>query len=828
MFKNQRYQKKALAAAVTAACISMVTTTQAQEANDSLLEEVIVTATRRESSIQDIPYNISAMTGDAMEAQHIVNQTDLMRSMYGVSVIDRGYRNSGTVNSIVIRGLNVDNGANGDIMLNAVPTVSTYVDNTPMFANFLLKDIERVEVLRGPQGTLYGSGSLGGTVRYISNRPNPEEFEAKLALDYGQTSGSEGNNLAGDVMINIPLGERAALRASFSRIDNDGVIDYVNAYQLNDQGEPLVGSDGSCVDPQGASDTDVLFNKGCFHSVEDADTVEIDYARISALIEPTDNLAIQLSYSMQEDEIGARRAVTLGDNNQSTSSPYYFSYGDDDSGQVLLEPSSREVELINLDLEWDFGFATFTSSTSSLDHEGIGESDNGGLWASGGRDWNYWFYGGVWPRPAQRAERGYDDESFIQEFRLVSNERKGNIDWLVGAFYMDQETNVWQLSHNPGMNRFNQACRNTADPVCDGFWPRWYPDLTEIDFEYIRDTKYEETAIYGELTYHFSDTVRVTGGLRWFDNDVVNDTILGFPLVVGWSSPSAPQSKDSDSDVLMKLNASWDLSDDKMLYGTYSEGYRHGGAQAVPSYENGDPFGEPNAEALRTFEADTVTNYEIGLKGSGHNLTYTVSMFHVDWDNPQLNTTSAWYGFYVASNGDAASTQGVELEIEGYFNESVHYRAGYTYVKAELDKDFISTQTGAVIASSGSTLPASPSSVLSMSLDKSWNISGSMDLVIGANSYYQSESENFISDDNQLSETFDGFWLVGASATLVSDNWRASLYVKNIGDEAGVTGSFPSSYFSYDTGIFESWYGNGNRQFIVQPRTIGLKIGYTF
>ena len=207
---------------------------------------------------------------------------------------------------------------------------------------------------------------------------------------------------------------------------------------------------------------------------------------------------------------------------------------------------------------------------------------------------------------------------------------------------------------------------------------------------------------------------------------------------------------------------------------------------------------------------------------------YTVSLFHVDWDNPQLNTTSAWYGFYVASNGDAASTQGVELEIEGYFNESVHYRAGYTYVKAELDKDFISTQTGAVIATSGSTLPASPSSVLSISLDKSWNISGSMDLVIGANSYYQSESENFISDDNQLSETHDGFWLVGASARLVSDNWSASLYVKNIGDEAGVTGSFPSSYYSYDTGIFESWYGNGNRQFIVQPRTIGLKIGYTF
>lgn len=835
--------KKPLVLAIGAAIAgaSSFAAAQAPDTNTGTLDEIIVTATRREASVQDIPYNISALSGDAIEAQNMVDQYDVLRAMHGVTVVDRGYRNSGTVNSIVIRGLNVDNGSNGDIMLNAVPTVATYYDNTPLFANFLIKDIERVEVLRGPQGTLYGSGSLGGTVRYIGNRPDADAFDAKVSLDYGQTSGSSGDNVGLDAMVNIPLGERTALRASYSRIDNDGVIDYVNAYQLNSFREPLVNVNGTCVDPRQVTDNELLFNVGCFEEVKDADTVKIDYAKVSLRSELSDNFTVQLNYQMQDDEIGARRSTTLGDNNQTPGSALYFSYGDDDSGQVLLEPSERDAELISLDLEWDMGFATFTSSTSTYDHEGMGESDNGGLWASGGeidgtsRDWNFLFYGGAWPRPAQRAERGYDDEAFIQEFRLVSNDTESKFDWLVGAFYMDQDNSVYQLSYNPGMNLFKNACRDTADPVCTvgglygGFWPRFYAgDLSEIDFEYIRDTSYEETAIYGELTYHVSDEFRVTGGFRWFDNDTVNDVILGFPLPPGSTSPAAPQSTAADDDVLIKVNASYDLSDSTMLYATYSEGYRHGGAQSLPSLADGDPFGEPNAEALRTFQSDSVTNYEVGIKGGGDTFRYTASLFNVDWDDPQLNTTSQFFAFYIAANGDEANTSGLELELEGVLAESVHYRIGYTYVKAELDKDFINPQSGALVAPDGATLPGAPENVFSVSVGNSWNVNSDMVLDLGLNAYAQGDSQNYFDTDNQLSENLDSFVLLGATASLSTDNWTAMLYAKNIGDESGATGAFPIGYFSYDTGVFESWYGNGNRQFIVQPRTIGLKLSYRF
>ena len=841
---SNAFSKKPLAMAIGAALAgtSPLAAAQTDGADDGLMEEIMVTATRRETTVQDIPYNISAISGDSLERQNVVNQYDVLRAMHGITAVDRGYRNMGTVNSIVIRGLNVDNGMNGDIMLNAVPTVATYYDNTPMFANFLVKDVERVEVLRGPQGTLYGSGSLGGTLRYIGRRPDASGFDASMSVDYSQTSGSDGDNVAFDGMVNIPLSDNTAIRALYSRIDNDGVIDYVNAYQLSANGEPLINVNGTCTDPRSASDVQVLQNVACFEEVSDADTVEIDFAKVSLRSEVSDTFSVQVSYQMQEDKIGARRARTIGDNNQPSSSSLFFQYGSDDSGQVLLEPSERDVSLASLDLDWDLGFATFTSSTSSYDHEGVGESDNGGLWASGGeadpalsRDWNSNYYGGGWPRPMQLAQRGYDDSAFIQEFRLVSNESESPVDWIVGAFYMDQENSVWQLSYNPGMNAFHNACVDTGGPECAGFWPAiFYPgdQLTEIDFEYRRDTKFEEMAVYGELTWNVSDAFRLTGGFRWFDNETTNDVVLGFPLVVGWTSPMAPRSTQADDDVLVKLNASWDLSDTHMVYGTYSEGYRHGGAQAVPSLANGDPFGEPNGEGIRTFQSDSVQNYEIGIKGSLEAMRYSASLFRVDWDNPQLNTTSAWYGFYLAANGDKASTQGIELELEGYLGDSFRYRLGYTNVDAKLEADFFSPQTGSLVAPNGSKLPGAPENVFTLSVDNTWEFANGMSLVGAFSMYYQSETENYIdqrpNNFKRINRKFDAHTLLNANLSLSRDNWVVTLYGRNLGDEAAITGGFASSYWSYDTGVFENWYGNGNREFLAQPQTIGLRLGYSF
>jgi outer membrane receptor protein involved in Fe transport len=409
---NARCQKSAIALAVSSILAGGSTAARAQEAPVTAdLGEVIVTATRREQAIQDVPFNISALSGDALEKANIIDSVEALRTMPGISVQDRGYRNGGVTSSVVIRGINVDAGSNGDVPLAAPPTVATYVDNTPLFGNFILKDIERVEVLRGPQGTLYGSGSLAGNVRYIMNKPDLSGFIGEASIGYGQTDGSDGSNFNPDVMLNMPLGETFAVRFNAGMIDNDGIVDYPHVYVLDANGDPVVNGDVVTALPE-------------YRRVKDADDVEITYGRFSALFAPNDVWSAQLSYQRQEDEVGGRRQVTSGDDLVNGGQ-----YGDYEFGAIQLEPSDREVELAALEVEVDLGFATLTSSTSHYDHTGTGISDNSGVYARNG--W-FAFYGSS-PRPIAQAERFYDDSALTQEFRLVSNGDQ-RVDWSFGLF----------------------------------------------------------------------------------------------------------------------------------------------------------------------------------------------------------------------------------------------------------------------------------------------------------------------------------------------------------------------------------------------------------
>jgi len=550
---------------------------QSVDADTGGLEEIIVTASRREQSIQDIPYNISAFDGNDIVDRNIRDNAELMRSIAGVSVIDRGYRNAGHVNSLVIRGINVDNGVNGDIPLSSAATVATYVDNTPLFANFLLKDIERVEVLRGPQGTLYGASSLGGTVRYIMNRPDPSGFDGSVGLDYGQTEHSDGDNVSIDGMVNIPLSETSAFRLAAGSVQNDGVIDFANLYQLED-GKPVVLSDaGQClgVNDPSLTDAEIAFNESCYTTQKDADDVDISYVRASLRFQPSDELDIQFNYQMQDTEIGARRSISRG------GDFYGNAYdGKDQTGSTMLEPSEREAQLLSLDLEWDLGFATFTSNTSNYEHDGDGWRDNTSLWVTDRGGFANWFdilYPGN-PRPVAHVVAGFDEDAFIQEFRLVSNDSDSNIDWTVGAYYMDQDREVSNISYLLGLNEYGFACTALGAGCPDsGQWWMTGDPLSEIDFYYVRQENFTDLAVYGEATWHVNDQWHITGGMRWFDNELTNNTAMDFPLFEGVVVPFNPFPTQQEDDIQLKLNVAYDLSDSQMIYGTFSEGFRRGG-----------------------------------------------------------------------------------------------------------------------------------------------------------------------------------------------------------------------------------------------------------
>ena len=822
MSNSKHFKMTPLALAVGSVVSGQAPVAVAQD-ESGVLEEIIVTATRREASILDIPYNISAVQGSDIEEQGITENADLLRLISGVSVLDRGHRNSGMINNIVIRGINVDNGALGDYGLNTAGAVSTYVDNTPIFANFILRDVERVEVLRGPQGTLYGSGSLGGTVRYMMRRPDASAFDANVGVTYGQTSGSDGDNMSVDAMVNIPLSETAAFRISGGMIDNDGIIDFPNLYQLDDTGDPVVLNDaGQCVsvtDPA-LTDTEIAFNGSCYTSVKDADTVEINHVRASLRFDPNDDLGIQLNYQYQEDEIGSRRTITIGADFDGNAYN-----GSDQNGSTMLEPSERDVSLASLDIDWDLGFATLTSNTSSYDHEGEGWRDNSSLWVTnrgGFADWFDTLYTGT-PRPVAHVVAGYEESAVVQEFRLVSN-TDGNVDWTIGAYYMDQDIMMNNISYLKGLDEYSQACAALgAGCIADGQW--WVGlALQETDFNYERRETFTDIAFYGELTWHVADDWHITAGARWFDNELTNSTKLGFPLWEGASDPFVDYPSLEEDDIQLKLNVAWDVTDDMMAYATYSEGFRRGGANAIP---DSGPFEELNPEAARFYQADTAQNYEIGIKGSTDRMRYSADVYYVDWDDPQLNTATWWWGFFMAQNGESAKTTGIELEAQYLLSDNLELGFGYGHVKAELTADLVQPQSGVVTAMDGHRLPGTAENVATLSLAHNYDFSGGMTLLTRLSGYYQSDSINSVTDDT-LQDSFPGFSLWNLSATLSYENWDFSLYLKNLFDEEGITGNYPATYMSTDTGVFENYYGNNQRQYISGPRTVTAGVRYRF
>jgi len=497
-------------------------------------------------------------------------------------------------------------------------------------------------------------------------------------------------------------------------------------------------------------------------------------------------------------------------------------------------------------VEWDLGFATLTSSTARFDDSGFGNRDQSGLYADDVAGVDTLYFGS--PRHYAVTPSGYENESTVQEFRLVSNQNDSKLDWLVGAFYLDEEKDAFNDTLHRGVNLFFEACLSLGDGVnlgtmpanCLNYWPAVVNYLTggafpaapldENDYFYRRQAEFEEIAIYGELTYHVSDQLRLTAGLRWFDNEQTTVAAAGFPTCCGEPTPF-PEVTDGDSDILVKLNVAYDISDEVMLYGTFSQGYRRGGVNAVLDISQNDLFGVPGGFDIQSFDKDTVNNFEAGIKGQLANVRFSAAAFYVDWQDPQLNLAAFPSGFLYAQNGDAAQTMGLEAEIDGWLGENWNYRINYTYVDAELDGNVNSGQDNqTVVALDGETLPASPENVLSLALNSVWELSDGMTLSTRLNAYFQDEQKNVVQSVSNFSENLDSFWLLNASASLFFDSGLSvTVYGTNLSNEEGITSAQPSSAGTFDAGVIDNdWYGNRNFRYISQPRTIGLRVGYSF
>jgi iron complex outermembrane receptor protein len=760
------------------------------------LEEVIVTATRRAQSIQDIPINITALSGDMIQRQRLTDLSDIARVVPGLTVIDQGPRSG---NTLTVRGLSAGSIQATDQDNNGGGLVATYVGDIPLYIDLKLNDLDRVEVLMGPQGTLYGAGTLGGAVRYIPNKPQADTLTYEFRGDVYDLSEASDAGYEGGGTVNIPIIEdKLALRGSVDYLNDPGFIDY--NYLVRQAGvsypQPIDGIPESF-------DRDANLKKK--KDVNDEET----WSGRLALRYTGEWLDSTLSYYYQDQELGGRQI------NHKDS----YGTGKYESAHRFEEPNERTNKLIALELVADLGFAELTSATGYSEYAENGSRDQTDLILN----LEFYYYENF-PSFSAFTREDANEDTFSQELRLVST-TEGPWNWIVGGFYSKFKIDGLSQEFTPGFDQF----------AVDSFGGvQLRPDSLEYNEKLDGETT--ETAAFGELGYEITDAWQVTVGARWFKFEDDVHLQIAFPLydTVFFGEPQnsiIPTSDDKndtdDDDVIYKFNTSYDFSDDIMGFLTVSEGYRLGSVNALVSCPTPPPEDRQFACALPNEElvkSDKSTNYEIGVHSQfGDSILLNGSTYYIEWDDIRLPTTSEFGAIPIDTNGGKAKSYGIELSGQYYISPDFFLTGSYAYNKAELDEDAPGIVDGAD-GFDGDRLPGTPehqgflSANYSLGLNDGSNIDFNWSMTAQSNVYTKVGKRNF-------GEDLDGFTLHYVSATWNKDAWSVALYGENVFDKYAETGVRDDVGNIREVGLFDlrRYYHN-----VVRPRQVGLRFKYNF
>jgi outer membrane receptor protein involved in Fe transport len=811
MFKPHK-----LSIAICCACLGspLPSLAQADETQEpasasKAVETISVTATRRETTIQEVPYSISAYGGEALEEAGITDFSSLARSIPGLVLTDVGRGKNGISSGIIMRGLNLTGGAQEDFAMTTDPVVSVYLGETPLFANLELRDMNRVEVLKGPQSTLYGSGSLGGTMRYIPNKPEFDKVSGKAQAKLSTTEGASDLNHDVEFTLNVPISDTFAIRGVFTELENAGYIDSDYIAGLDSDNQPT----------------------GEYSTAEDINDEKVTMARISARWLPTDKTDVLFTYNYQKDDIQG----------SSASSEGLTGYN---SAAKIIEQFERETSITSLVIEHELGFADLTSSTSITNNEATNTYDQS--YNYGYSSWwgpyyvsYYGYTGGTSPAAEVIVgEKSYNTDTFTQEFRLAGS-TDSNIDWLLGVYYnsVDFDAEAYDIVYG-----LDEAF-NITNPVA-----------SDVGYGNIQKTEFEDYAIFGEVTYYPTDQLSITAGLRYFQQTFYAKqevllpaceefwyTTLGFFTCGDTENAgidprgyaAGEDEKDFD-DVLYRFNVAYDIDMDTKVYLNISQGFRHGGANGLPTT---GIFGE--SDEYLFFEPDKTTNYEVGIKGNllDSQIYYSATVYYIDWEDPILLVQSPNGGFPAMVNAQSAESKGFELEANANLTDSIKLNVGYTYTKAQLTEEFTAPD-GSFAGADGESLPGIPESTLVSSLLYKQEVGdGILTAKLGVS--YKAEFATGFDDPSIFYETgydeIPASTLWNASLRYDVDQWSISLFAENLFNADDPTASDGDGKYITDTAAGESKAGEqydieqlGDQLYRVRPRTIGASISYKF
>ena len=766
----------------------------------STLSELVVTASRRESTTLTTPINISAVTGADLTRAGVQDFSALSRTVPGLIYNSNGVRNGGATNSFVLHGLNLDDVSNsGDQPLPTVAPVSVYLNETPSFVNLHLADVQRVEVLRGPQATLYGDASIAGTVRVLFNEPDLTKASASFSGDGSYTKHARDPNFTFDTVLNKPITDDFGVRLAAGYSRDAGYIDAPHMFQYTASGQPVL-----------ADPSDPVHSLPATTSAKDVNSAKLWYVRPMLLFKQ-DKLKVLVTYQHQyehaegEDEdsypggpspTSFSSAADPGFQNDNFDTAFPASFGKYQSGQFMMQPYTRNVDVASVEASYDLGFATLTSVTSGYNNESTAITDNSGFYqASLG-----FLYSG-YPRLSLQSNRHYQDYAGIEEMRLVSN-GDGPLTYSVGAFYMHQHNHLLQDDVIPGFADYSAALGA--------------PTGTDLAYQYERYIHFIDLAAFGEATYHVTPKWQLTGGVRVFKQTLDLSSTIELPICGVFCSNDGVNplglSGGGDRQVvkkaLWKANTSYEFADHMLGFLTFSQGERRGGANGVPTK---GALGE--SPAFLFFQPDTVNNYEGGIKGRlPFGLEFSSAVYFIDWKNPQVNVSTPVGAFPAAVNGKKATSKGVDLDARMRVADGLTLSATYSYNKAKL-KDAIEVG-GKSFGAAGARLPGTPSNTASFSVDYERPMYADYTFSAHADVSYRSDMVTSLTPS--LNVNLPGFSVLNASVGVSNDVWRLALFADNLTNSRGVISAH----------TVEAYDARGIDNRVDRPLTVGVRFGY--
>jgi len=771
------------------------------------LQEVVVTATRREESLSRVPISVTALTQESLDERGIKDFSEVARFTPGVN-----FDTSGT-NNISIRGISGTGGAG---------TTGIYIDDTPIQMRALAFnpdealpksfDIDRVEVLRGPQGTLFGAGSEGGTVRYITTQPSLTRTSIYSRAEVSDTRSGDPSFEAG-VAVGGPLieGTLGARLTVWYRRDG-GWIDHMNPVTLQ-------------IDERKANHV--------------ANTL----GRLALLWAPNAQWSITPSIYYQDSQR----------HNINDYWPLFSNPGSDSF--ISADPSERRVPdrfyLGSLKIQGDLGAAQLISNTSYYNRRNQDGYE--------GTIYNLGFYqryaflppyvtGASYPLidgngihlPAgatdyvspSTVDNGQDN--ITQEIRLQSSDPNSRLIWTTGVFLSENRQTYLEQIHDPLLGELQNAL--TGDPnIADIFLVGYDPAFPTDSYFLRTHAKDEQYALFGEATYGVTDKLRATAGARLSKNKYSFDTFTGGPQLFG---PSATGTGDnSENSFTPKLSLQYQADPNNMFYTTYAKGYRPGGANNPLPFaacsQDFTNFGIANAPT--TFSSDSVQSYEIGAKNNFNNrVRIASSIYYINWNNIQQVVVPPICQISFIANLGKAVAKGIDLELDASLTDALtlEVAAGYTSARYTQDSRLSPTEVTPVVASgdaivgqsneTGAGQPTAPETVAA-ALEYHFNVL-THDSFVRVDYEYQGRAKwaSAGQDPNTLQFDPANYVLAGRGYTSLRAGmqfgpWSVAAFCDNL------TNSHALTDFNWSINP-----GDGNsrleRDFALRPRTVGITV----